>query len=302
MDSVIRTQHLKEVGVSADAIVRRCSKGGPWQRILPGVVLLHNGVPTTSQRHRAALVYAGREALLTSHAGLACHGLAAATVRDVQVLIPHRRKRSSTGFVVVERTTRMPEMITKSGLGLAPPTRCAMDAARRMPGRQECRSLLTSVIQRRLTTPAALATELREGTTRGTAVVRAVVEELMSGAHSVAEVDAQRLYRQSGLPLMQHNIDVLDESGVFIARPDGWIDDIALAWEIDSLTHHLAIADHERTLKRRARMERLGIVVVSHLPNQLKLDPETVIADLRAGFYRASTRPRPPVLTYQRSD
>ncbi|MCP2294730.1 hypothetical protein APR11_001137 [Nocardia amikacinitolerans] len=296
VDSVIRARHLRELGVSSDMIVRRCAPGGPWQRILPGVVLLHNGRPTPSQRNQAALSYAGPEAVLTGHAGLGVHGLPdSASMREVHVLVPHRRQPSSSGFVVVERSTRIPDPIGKSGLRVAPGTRCAVDAARRSHRSSECRSLLTRAIQRGLTSPAQLAVELGECSKRGTALVRATVKELTADAHSVAELAAQRLYRTFRLPTMEHNIDIVDATGKFVARPDGWIDELAVAWEIDSLGHHLSIADHERTLERRARMERLGIIVVAHLPRQIQHDQQTVLADLRAAVARATLRPRPPV-------
>ncbi|WP_240945638.1 hypothetical protein [Rhodococcus sp. HNM0569] len=189
----------------------------------------------------------------------------------------------------------MPEVVQHGRFRLAPVARCALDAARRTPDPRACRSLLAAVVQRGDATVADLAQELACAPRRGTAIPHSVVRELGDGAHSVAELDAQRLYAGTGLPPMMRNIDIADAHGRWIARPDGWIDEVALAWEIDSMKFHLSPSLHEGTQRRRARMERFGIVVVSHVPRQLRLEPDVVIADLEAAYRRARERARPAV-------
>lgn len=297
-DYVIPSAHLRALGAAAGTIVHRCAPGGPWQRILPGLVLLHNGVPTARQRCRAAQDYAGADSLLTGHAALGLHGFAnSATMNDVHVLIPHANHRKSISFVKVERTIRLPNPIDRNGIRVAPVSRSLIDAARGTRNLNTCRTLFTEAIQRGLTNPIELAAELAAGTIRGTALARRVLAELFGDAHSVAELDAQRLYATTGLPPMQFNVDIVDEPGTFIARPDGWLDSVGMAWEIDSLSHHLSVPDHERTIRRRATMQRHSIVVVQHLPTQLRNDVGTVLADLRQGYASASARPRPNVRT-----
>ena len=38
---------------------RRAKTGGSWQRVLPGILAVHNGPLTTRQQLRASLLYAG---------------------------------------------------------------------------------------------------------------------------------------------------------------------------------------------------------------------------------------------------
>ncbi|KAA0022587.1 hypothetical protein [Antrihabitans cavernicola] len=299
-DSVIRTGDLHTLGVSAGAIVRRCAPGGPWQRMLPGVVLLHNGIPSSRQRHRAALAYAGPTAVLSGNAALDELGLARSS-QDVLVLIPHTNHRKSVGFIDIERTSRVPVASISGGIRVAPTSRALMDAARRQRDLETCRALISGAIQRRAVELDDLAVELAAGTSRGTALPRRVLDELSDGAHSVAEIAAQKLYASTGLPPMQFNVDVIDGNGQFIARPDGWLDSVGLAWEIDSLRHHLSIRDHEATMRRRALMQRHGIIVVSHLPSQFRRESKTVRADLEHGIALASSRPRPDVSAESRS-
>jgi hypothetical protein len=40
---------LTELGVSPSTAYRRCVPNGPWQRPLPGIVVLHNAAPTRRQ-------------------------------------------------------------------------------------------------------------------------------------------------------------------------------------------------------------------------------------------------------------
>ncbi|NCL72738.1 hypothetical protein [Rhodococcus sp. YH1] len=295
-NGVIRTATLLRHGVAGGTIAGRCRKGGPWQRVLPGVVALHNGSLSVLQRNTAALLYGGDSALISGHAALGIHGYTnSATKSEVLLLIPHTQHRRNFSFVAVERSWRIPEPIIKGTLRIAPVDRCLLDAARRMSQLDPCRALLASGIQRGDVTVDDLAHELRAGSRRGSAVPRTVVRELSHDAHSVAEIAAQKLYATSGLPPMAHNVDVETDDGTWIARPDGWLDSVAVAWEIDSLKYHFSPKAHETTLVRRAAMQRNGIIVVSHLPRQIRDDPATVLADLEAAYHQGTQRPRPPV-------
>jgi hypothetical protein len=296
VNGVIRSHELKELGVAPSTIAARCLQGGTWQRILPGLVLLHNGFPTQLERSTAALMYGGPDSMLTGHAALAAHGHRRSTsMADVHLLIPAGTKRSSTAFVTTERTWRPPEPVVRGSFRCAPVTRALLDAARRVRKRDECRALLSGVVQRRETSVEELAIELAEGSSHGSALPRSVLRELADGAHSVEEVKAQRLYRRSGLPAMVHNGVIETHDGQFIAKTDGWIDDVAMAWEIDSLGHHFTVPDHEATMVRREHMQSHGIIVVTHLPRTIRDEPGRVLNQLRQSYELARSRPRPAV-------
>lgn len=295
----IKSSTLRSLGVAPKTLARYCLPGGPWQRILPGIILLHNGIPSGLQRVTAALMYGGPDSVLSGHAALAEHGFRrSASMSDVLLLIPASKHRVPTGFVQVERTWRMPDasdIVERGSLRYVTSTRAVMDAARRTRRRNDCRALLAEVVQRGDTSVEEMAIELAEGSRRGTALPRSVLGELAAGAHSVEEIHAQRIYRRSGLPAMVHNREIETHKGEFVASPDGWLDDVAMAWEIDSIKHHLALADHEATVLRRARMQAKGIVVVCHLPRTLHHNPDLVVQDLRDNYRLAASRPRPRV-------
>ncbi|MFD1810946.1 hypothetical protein [Rhodococcus gannanensis] len=292
---VVRVADLGAEGISGSAISQRCTPDGPWQRLLPGIVLMHNGRPTPHQRAAAALLYCGPDSLLTGRAALYEHGLGAGPPGDVHVLVPERRQRLSTRFVLVERTSRHPEPVHRNDFRCAPLARATLDAARRLRSLDAVRALVSEVVQRERVEPIALSRELEAGSRRGSALPRIVLEEVAANVHSAAEAQAREVAAESGLPDMQFNPSVHDADGRFIARPDGWFDDVALAWEIDSLNWHLRADDYAATVKRRARLQSHGIVVYSVIPRQLAEEPGHVLSELRAHYALAASRPRPDV-------
>lgn len=294
-NGVIGSAKLRRLGVGAKTIVDGTT-GGPWQRILPGLVLLHNGQPTRHERNTAAVMYGGTDVMLSGRAGLALHGFGASTqTTDTLLLIPDERNRKDSKFVVVERTTRLPEATTKRGLPVAPIDRCLLDASRRISDLRQCTALIAEVVQRGGAEIRALMRELDEGSSRGSAVPRRALHDLGDGAHSVAEVDARALCARSGLPPSMANCVILSEAGEFIAIMDNWWDDVAMGEEIESFQHHASPAAFEKTYERRTGIQSHGIVLTAHTPKAIRTQPNSVIADLRRAYDEASARPRPNV-------
>ena len=143
--------------------------------------------------------------------------------------------------------------------------------------------------------PTDLMVELNFGSRRGSAVPRRVLYELELGLRSVAESHGLEVLRKSGLPEAKWNVPIHDTKGAFIAMPDAWFDDVALAWEIDSYDWHFDAKNYARTVARNTRYAVAGVAVVQTLPSRLRDDPAGVIAELRAAYETAKTRSRPPV-------
>jgi hypothetical protein len=294
---VARESELIRVGLPGSTISSRCRPDGPWRRLLPGVILMQTGVPTDPQRLAAALAYAGGDALLTGAAACRMYGLRRLPAdRRIHVLVPAERQPATTGFVVVERTIRMPAPLSVEGWPMAPLVRAVLDAARRIRRFDDVRALIAEAIQRGLCSVDELAVELAAGSRAGSARPRRVLREVGVGVHSVAEIDAQKLaVRSTVLPEFRWNVPVRDQHGAFIAVPDGWADDVALAWEIDSYEFHLSPEQYDRTLRRRAIMIAAGIVVAQTTPSRLRREPDQALRELESAYRQAQRRPRPPV-------
>lgn len=293
---VIRVQRLIRLGVPEATSYKRCQPGGPWRWLLPGIVLLSSGAPTRRQQVDAALLHCGPAAVVTGTEAVRRHGLVRVPADPlVHLLVPESRHIRSAGFALVERTIHMPEPVCRDGVPLAPLDRAVLDAARRWRKIDPVRALLSEAVQRGRCRPAELLAELNSGSSRGSALPRRVLAEIDSGVRSVAEAHGLRLWMASRLPKAMWNRPVFDSAGQFIAMPDAWCDEVALAWEIDSFEWHLDAKGYAKTIARNTRYAGAGIVVVQTLPSRIRDDPQGVIAELRAAYAAAKARPRPPV-------
>jgi hypothetical protein len=295
---VARVRDLTMFGFSERTVYKRCLDGGPWQRILPGLVLLFTGRPTRDQEVRAALLLCGTGAAVTGVEACRRYGLRRGpssdrTDREVHVLIPHARQRRSVGFVHVERTHRMPSIVTRGGVDLAPLPRACLDAARRLRHAGDVTELLAEPVQRGMCTVSALGTELAAGSRRGTARPRAVLADMSDGVRSAAERAAMELWRTIGLPQPVWNCPVQTADGQFLGIADCWLDDVAMVWEIESTEWHLSPIDHDRTVQRAAGFTAAGAVYVATKPSRVLRDPVGVASMLRRAYEQAAARPRP---------
>jgi hypothetical protein len=300
---VATARQLTAHGIPERTTYHRCLDGGPWTRLLPGVVLLSTGKPTTDQRVRAALLLAGDQAVVTGLEACRRHGLRRGPVGqrsersdDVHLLVPHGRQVRSVGFAHIERTLRNIEPVIKAGVPLAPVVRACTDAARRLTAAGEIAELLSDAVQRRLCTVAELASDLDAGSRRGTAMPRLVLRELAEGVRSAAERDARRMWMASGLPDAEWNVPIHDASGLFLGVADCWLDDVAMVWEIESSEWHLGPEEHSRTVERAAEFVAAGIIYTASKPSQVHDDWPAVATRLRATYGHARARPRPPVV------
>ncbi len=261
------------------------------------MVVLHNAPLRRDDLRAAALLLAGPRSLLTGADGLQILGMRRAPepVGPVHVLVPAERQRTTHGLVLLERTTRLPEPAT-GRWPCAPPARAVLDATRRLADLDAVRAAIAEVVQRNRATPAELFSELQAGSGRGAAQVRSVLAEIGAGIRSAAEGQARRLLQRS--PVLRSalwNPRLYDRRGRLIAVADAWLDDVAMAWEIDSYEWHLSPADYEATLARRSSMTAAGAVVVHHTPRRIRTDPRGVFAELLGAYDQCRQRPRPDI-------
>lgn len=295
-DSVARVADLLRMGVPPSTISYRTRRSGPWQRMLPGVVLMSSGTPTRRQRLVAALKYARAGAVLTGTAALRLYGVpSAASGSKIEVLIPHRRRRLSVGDVAIMRCRRMPTHRWRDGLPCAPPARAVIDATRRMRNIDEVRDLIAAAVQGNVCTIGALGIELGKAHPGGTRLPRLVLREVAAGIRSVAEAKARAMIQGSDLPQPVWNSDLYDHEGRWIARPDGVWEDLGVVLEIDSLTWHLSPAAYRATQARQRRMAKLGLLVIPVAPSDVSTDEAAFLDTLRDALAAARTRRSPLV-------
>jgi hypothetical protein len=284
---------LVAAGMSSATIARRIRRG-LWQRPVRGTAVLQSGTPTRDQRVEIALVYSRPDGVLTGVEAVRHHGLRRLPdTEEIHVLVAADRRSTSSGFVVVERTERLPTPVVRGGVPVAPLDRAVVDTLRRCPDRDEVRALLGEVIGERRSTVARLRSELESGSQRGTGLVREVLVEIEDGIRSASEGWARDVHASSDLPAVLWNPSVYRADGRLLGRADAFFDDVGLAWEIDSFEFHPEGDD--ATARRRADFVAAGVVVVSHRPRRLLTEPQRVVEEVWSYYLLAASRPRPSV-------
>jgi len=285
-DGVIRSSELRASGLTAYAIGSRCRPSGPWQRVLPGVVLLSNAPPSRRQRVRAALTYAGPQAVLTGTDAVRAHGVRTPLADEVLVLIPATRRASSRGYVTVERTTRLPPPVQRAGLPVAPLVRATVDAARHEPNRDRLRSLLFAPVQEGRCTFAELRSELNRGNQRGSAAVRALLTARDQEVFPVTRALASQVLREAPLPPPRWQVPLHTTNGTRLGVADAWWAEAGLAWNLGAQHHPLPTTELARPVLTTA-----GITVLYTDPVRLRTTPRAVITELVEAFSYASSNP-----------
>lgn len=296
-EGVVRRQELLALGIPSTTVQARSGPGGPWMRLMPGVLLTYSGTPTLRQRLQAALLYAGEDAMLTGVCALVRMGIRnVPDTVETHVLVPHSRRRLSTDSVTVERSRRLPSARHVDGLPCAPVARACIDASRRMRDRRAVRALVAEVVQRGRASVHQLGIEIRDAQIRGTALPRGVIREVSSGIRSVAEAEVRDTLRRAGIPAPAWNQDLYDEHGQWLARPDAvWLD-VGVVLEIDSLEWHLSPAAYQHTQERHRRMTAAGLLVIHVTPGAVQREPESFLADVRATLLAGTARSAPRLL------
>lgn len=294
-DGVVRSAELRAGGVSGSAITLRCRPGGPWQRLLPGVVLLSSSAPTRRQLLRAALAYAGDGAVITGvDAARLNHDLRLPPADEVHLLVPAARRVNNENYVLVERTTRMPSTVEQDGMTYAPVPRAVLDTARRERDAVRLRTLLSEPVRCGACNLSELRAELDSGSQRGTAAPRAALRAVSDGVLSLAEGWARRIIRSCPIPAPRWNVPVRDVAGMLLGVVDAWWDEVALAWEVGTQDFRLT-TEEQAGPSRQSRLAGSGVVVLRTSPARLHLDPDGVRRELVHAFGRAARRTRPPV-------
>ncbi|WP_143022733.1 hypothetical protein [Lentzea jiangxiensis] len=171
MSSITTTADLLGSGLSPREIRRHCAPAGPWQQLLPGVVLTKPSPATRLDRLRAVLSFAGPSSAITGADALTRRGAVLPIPRHIHVLAGENSRRAHPG-ILLERTTRPPGVVERDGLRLVEAARAAVDMARRETNPRAVVQILDAVVGARLCSPGELREELRVSSRRGTALVR----------------------------------------------------------------------------------------------------------------------------------
>lgn len=282
-------------GLTAEAVDWRLRHGGPWRRLFPGVYATFTGPLTDLHRWHAARAYGGVGAVLTGVPALVLADLASTATGPVPILLPHDRRRRSLPGVVAVRTHRMPRARERHGLDVAEPVHALADACRLTRDLVTVRALVTGCLRSAQVTVGALFAELDEGPRKGSALLRAALEEYGDGVRSVAESEARQRLLALSIPPPRFNVDLVDGNGDLLARPDAYWEEAALAFEVDSRRHHGDMAGWEHTQRRHALLAANGVTTMHASPHRIHTDWSRLGPEVEAAYHLGRTHPAPRV-------
>ena len=294
---VIGRDQALACGLSEAVLAYRIRPGGPWRRLLPGVYIAVTGVVTTEQREMAALLHAGPRSVLTGLAAARRHGFPVPEGGSIDVIVPLQVRRQSTGFVRVQRSTRMPDEVCVAGeIRYVLAHRAVADAARSLRSGRDVRALVAQAVQQQRCSIQMLVLELEQGPANGSALLRAALAEVQDGIRSVPEGDLRALLRRGRIPMPLFNARLCD-GNTLIAVADAWWSEAGVAAEVDSREYHYSAEDWQRTMRRHDRLVARGVLLLHFTPGQIRSAPDEVTAQIRAALVTGRGRPRLPLTT-----
>jgi very-short-patch-repair endonuclease len=296
---VIGRDQVLACGLREATLEYRIRPGGPWRRLLPGVYLTVTGGVSRKQRELAALLHAGPKSALTGLAAARRHGLSIADTGLVDVVVPASVRRQSTGFARLQHSTRMPTEVCVDGeIRYVLAARAVADAARKLGSSRDVRALVAQAIQRQRCSIEQLVLELEEGPAKGSALLRAALIEVKDGIRSAPEGDLRVLLKRARIPEPVFNARLYCE-GKLVAVADAWWEEAGVVAEVDSKEYHYSVEDWQRTMERHARLVAQGVLLLHFTPQQIRTEPEKVVARVRSTLEAGRRRP-PLAITARR--
>jgi hypothetical protein len=313
---VLTVAQLRSRGVSAAEVSEQCRPDGPWQQILPGVLLLHPGPPTSEERLHAVLMYAAREhtagvpaqpgteephrptyaeAMITGLAALTLHGFTSApplpSLEKIDILVTRLRRLRSAGCARIVRTPALPAPQQVSGLPVASVPRALADAVADLADAGAVRRLLTEAVRGGHCEPAAVVRELTNAKLLSRPHVVDAVDSLLAEGRAIAEDRLYRMVGEYGLPDPVWNVDLRLPGGPHLGGLDAYWPEQAVAVELDTR----APRQDEDALwseyaRKREHLERLGITVVHITPKKLREASEQQAAVVRTALMASGDR------------
>jgi len=270
-----------------DGTIYRKVRAGRWQRLLPGIFLVTMGSPATEQRRVAAALFTGEQAQLTGLTVLHWYGFRSAPATDrVHVLVPHDVHRRSAGFVVVQRALSLDEKARDAELyQVTSPARAVVDACRTLADLRDVRAIVAEAVQANHASAQAIDAELRRAARSRTGLARRALTEVAAGVRSAPEAELRDVTSRSKvLPPILWNPTLTTLDGRPLPTPDGWIDDVGLALQVDSTEYHSRGEGWTNTLDRHNALARHDVQVLHITPTEIRTLPRRVLATIEQAY------------------
>jgi very-short-patch-repair endonuclease len=243
-----------------------------WRRLHPGVYLVAGHRLTPEGRARAALLWAGPDAVLTAEAAAYWHGLPSPPPATIHMTLPAGRKpRPQPGVQVRRRNLYPVDVGVVRGIRVAVPALAALETAVALP---DGSAFLDRVLQRHVRFPDLYRCFCRNLGHNGSPQAARLLIAAADRADSAAERLLTQLLRRAGItgwrvgePFGVYLIDVAFPDTKVAIEVDGW------AWHVD--------ADRFRNDRRKGNaLVRNGWTLLRFTWHDLTLRPAECLAEI----------------------
>jgi hypothetical protein len=289
---VVSREQLLAAGVTPGEL--RWRLGRTWRAVLPGVVLLDAGLPSTDQRLIGSLLFAGPTSWLAGPTAAALHGVRGVPPLEasqrVHVQVPAPLRPRDVMWLSIRRTHLLDErLVDRGALRFSSRARAVVDAAAAAPTAADTRAIIIGAVQQGLARGEDLAHWIEVRQTRGRRLLRSALDEAMSGVWSLAEGDLVTLLRSSTLlPEPMANPLLEDRHGRRLTTPDVWFDDVGLAVMVHSREFHAGPFQWEQTVESDSDLSALRIPVVGVTPASISRRPQRVLERVEDAYREAA--------------
>lgn len=252
---------------------RRMLQGRRFQIILPTVYAVATLELTPRIMVEAALIAAPEHCAASHHSALVMYGIEVG-----EDLLPHLSTSSPEPVRIRGVTThRLTQMRTRivEGRRLVSPE-LAISTSATVLSLTDLVIAIDALYQRRLVTPNGLDRFMHQHHGNGVRKARRALALASPRAESPRETYVRLMLELAGLPPLEANASYGDLDG-FTARIDLSWRRWKIAIEYDGRQHGLSLAQRERDVERRERMERLGWVFIVVTAAQLARPREIVL-------------------------
>lgn len=281
---LLSQRQLNQLAVSR-ATVRNHLRARRWSQRTSCVFSITTGPLSWEQELWRAVLHAGPDSVIGGLTAAKVHGMRNWDRPEITVLVGNDLSFDELPGVTFFRTRRRTgEMRAATHLPLCRVAPAVLLFAGYEPVRRTAHGAVAAVVQQRLTTVPELADWLqRLRPLRGAQGFRALLDDLGSGAQSLAELDLRRTCRRFGIVRPQSQRERRDRSGRRRYTDAEWrlADGRTLVLEVDGAFHDdvlQAAADRARNRK----LTTADRVVISCTAYELRHDPGSVMEDLIA--------------------
>jgi predicted transcriptional regulator of viral defense system len=282
---VVSLAQLRTLGLSLGAVKHR-ARVGRLQRVHRGVYAIGGAALPREGRHLAAVLACGPGAVL-SHTSAAVHwGLLTYDAPQPHVTAP--QSRSGAPGIRLHRTRSLNAQDTTDHQGIPITTvpKTMLDIAAHAP-RHHLEHALGQAMRNELYDHRAITDVLARHEGRpGTKALQQATAEDPAFTRSALEQRFRALCRRGGLPQPLCNVHVADGDH-HPHEVDFYFPAYRLVVEVDGWRDHGTRIAFERDRAKDAALVAAGYTVLRFTWRQLRDDPDTVAARVRAGCFRA---------------